>query len=76
MNIKGILDDLNVNAELCEYWDIRVEETSKSEITYEDFELIGCSVKPSLGAFIRVYQGGLWYYSSTTELNRLSDKIV
>ena len=76
MNIKKTLNNLNIVRAPCEYWDIRIEETNKTEITYEDFELIGCSLKPSLGAFIRIYKHGMWFYSSTTDLDKLSEQII
>ena len=76
MSIETYLNNLNVPDNLCEYWDVRVEEVHKSNIKYEDFELIDVSVKPTLGAFIRIFQEGMWYYLSTTELNRLNESII
>lgn len=76
IDIKNLLNSIEVDRSLCEYWDVRVEDVNKTEITYEDFNLVACSIKPSLGAFIRVYIEGFWYYSATTDLASLSRQIV
>ena len=76
MDIKKILNGITVNPTLCEYWDVRVEDTHKTSIGYEDFEPVRCATTPSLGAFIRVYQNGMWFYTATTELERLSEQIL
>ena len=39
MQPKKVLDKLNGNYN-CEYWDVRIEETFKTDIVFEDFELI------------------------------------
>ena len=75
MDIKKTLDNIKVDDALCEYWDVRVEDTHITSIGYEDFELTSCSTNPSLGAFVRVYQKGMWFYASTTELETLSRQI-
>lgn len=75
MNLMQVLKKIEISKDLCEYWDVRIESISKSKISYEDFNLVDCSLKPSLGAFIRVYQNGMWFYSSTTRLDNLSEQI-
>ena len=75
MYIIEKLDSISSVNEAIEYWDVRVESTYKTEINYEDYELVTCSVKPSLGAFIRIYQNNMWFYSSTTDLETLSAQI-
>ncbi len=76
MNFISILEDINIPDNNCEYWDVRIEQTTKTEINYQDFDLISYSKKPSLGAFIRVYDKGMWFYSSTTDLKNLSAEIM
>ena len=76
MDINCLLENIIVPENSCEYWDVRIEEDYKTAIKYEDFELLPCEKKSSLGGFIRVYQNGMWYYSSTTELETLSDQVV
>ncbi len=75
MDIVKRLDNIKVPKGPYEYWDVRVELTNKTEIRYEDYDLLACSKKPSLGAFIRVYQGGMWFYASTTNLDTLDEQI-
>ena len=76
MDIKRMLNSITVDPALCEYWDVRIEDTRKTGIHYEDYEPVRCQLSPSLGAFIRVYQDGLWFYASTTELENLSTEIA
>ncbi len=75
MNHIKTLDNVSISQGICEYWDIRIEETIKTEIIYQDYELTSCSNKPSLGAFVRVFDNGMWFYSSTTDLNNLEREI-
>ncbi len=71
-----LLNEVNIPVDTCEYWDIRIEETTKCEIVYQDYELTSCSTKPSLGAFVRVFDNDMWFYSSTTDLNNLEKEIL
>ncbi len=75
MNFIEILEKINVPENICEYWDVRIESTTKTDIKYDDYELTTCSKKPSIGAFIRVYSKGMWFYLSTTDLDDLSNEI-
>ena len=75
MDIQCLLENISLEKNLCEYWDIRIEEVFKTAISYEDFELKNFSKKPSLGAFIRVYEKGLWHGLSTTNLNNLNEEL-
>lgn len=76
MNPLKILENINIPEGTCEYWDIRIEDKVKTEIEYQNFELTSCTIKPSVGAFIRVYNQGMWFYSSTTDLYALSEEIT
>lgn len=76
MELQEFLNEVDIPTGTCEYWDIRIESTTKTEIKYEEFELVGCQKKPSLGAFIRVYEKGMWFYASTTELRNLSKQVI
>lgn len=76
MDLLKFLNEIDIPTNTCEYWDIRIESTTKTEIKYEEYELVACQKKPSLGAFIRVYEQGMWFYASTTELGNLSKQVV
>ncbi|WP_290732706.1 hypothetical protein [Halobacteriovorax sp. JY17] len=39
MNHIKTLDNVSISQGICEYWDIRIEETIKTEIIYQDYEL-------------------------------------
>lgn len=74
MRPRKVLDKLNGKYN-CEYWDVRIEETFKTDIVFEDFELISCDEKPSLGAFVRVFNNRMWFYASITNLNKIEETI-
>lgn len=73
--IKEILDRLDLRASECVYCDVRIEESVKTLIIFRNFELQSCDLKPSLGAFVRVFNNGKWFYCSTTSLDKLSQTI-
>lgn len=75
--IRELLKELKntVAPDTCEYWDVRIEKVSKANISYDEFELFASTVKPSLGAFIRVFNNGMWFFSSTTDLTALKSRI-
>lgn len=58
------------------YTDIRIEDVSISEITFENGELKqNLMRKHNKGAFIRIYDGHRWYYCSTTDIENLQEEI-
>ena len=74
-HIKEILDDLDLKSADCVYCDVRLEETTKSAIHFRNGELHSCDVRPSLGAFVRVFNNGKWFYCSTTALERIAEAL-
>ena len=54
--------------------DARLEDIYETKITYENGKLNEKKVKHEKGAFLRVYDGKRWYFSSTTNLNGLDDE--
>ncbi|MBT3981519.1 MAG: TldD/PmbA family protein [Bacteriovoracaceae bacterium] len=75
MEIEDYLNELDLKKIQCEYCDVRIEDTTNTTIVFDDYELVNCEVKPSLGAFIRVYSQGMWYYGSTTDIFSLDREI-
>ncbi|MGZ3788849.1 MAG: TldD/PmbA family protein [Bacteriovorax sp.] len=75
MNIKEILDQLDLKKFACHFLDVRIERTHSSHFMFQNGELTGTGEKPVLGAFIRLYQNGSWYYSSTTAVSELENEI-
>ncbi|MFD3156872.1 TldD/PmbA family protein [Haloimpatiens sp. FM7330] len=65
----------NINFKENFYTDIRYENVKESKIVYLDGELQEMKEKQEKGAFIRVYDGTRWYYSSTTNLSRIQDEV-
>lgn len=66
--VQGVIDQLkNFHCE-AEFWDVRIEDEVVTKISFLDGEETGCSVTPSLGAFVRMRKNGFWYYQSTTEI--------
>ncbi|MCM1042830.1 MAG: TldD/PmbA family protein [Corallococcus sp.] len=48
------------------YSDIRIETRYTSNVTYKNGDLDECSENTTQKAFIRVFDGQMWYYASTT----------
>lgn len=57
------------------YTDVRLEDVSLVEITYQNGDLRENLKRNSKGGFIRVYDGQRWYYSSTTDTNNIQKEI-
>lgn len=57
------------------YTDVRVEDVSISEITYQNGELRQNLKRNIKGGFIRVFDGERWYYSSTTDVDNIQEEI-
>ena len=53
------------------YADIRTEDRSCTTISYQDGVLMDLRVRTERRAFLRVYDGKLWYYASVTDLAHL-----
>jgi len=57
------------------YTDVRIEDVNYSEITYRNGELLQNLKRSYKGAFIRVFDGRRWYYSSTTDVDNIQKEI-
>lgn len=57
------------------YTDVRLEDVSISEITYENGELRQNLKRNSKGGFIRIFDGERWYYNSTTDIDNIQKEI-
>jgi TldD protein len=75
MDIKNILDRLDLKKYPCLFVDVRVEQTETTGFAFQNGELIGASERPVLGAFIRIHHHGAWYYCSTTAVTNLDSEI-
>ena len=53
------------------YADVRTEDRSRTTITYKSGALEEMKTRVERRAFIRVYDGKMWYYSSVTDLTHL-----
>lgn len=76
MDIRKILDSLDLTKFPCHYVDVRIERTQSSGFYFQNGELVGASERPVLGAFVRVHHHGSWFYSSTTAVNALEAEIT
>ncbi|WP_168196634.1 TldD/PmbA family protein [Bdellovibrio sp. ZAP7] len=76
MDIKSLLNNLDLKSIPCEYCDVRIEETFQSSIRFQNHELTTSLEKSSVGAFLRVRQHGQWYFSATTELTTLKEQLL
>lgn len=57
------------------YVDVRIEDLFTTRITYRNGDLQEQKVRSNKGAFIRVFNGALWYYASLTNLDKIQDQI-
>ncbi len=55
--------------------DVRIEETFSTTVAYEAGDWSTNLTRRQTGAFIRVYDGKMWYYSATTDLDRIQDEL-
>lgn len=55
--------------------DVRVEETVSVTIAFEAGDWTSNRTRRQSGAFIRVYDGKMWYYSATTELDKIQSEL-
>lgn len=58
------------------YTDVRIEHAFAARILFSDRRLDECKEKRYSAAFIRVYDGRRWYYSSTSDLTLIDEKIA
>lgn len=57
------------------YTDVRIEDVFQTKLNYRNGVLNQQKERKDKGAFIRVYDGKRWYYSSTTEVDRIQEEI-
>ncbi len=76
MDIKNVLDRLDLRKFPCHFVDVRIECTQSSSFLFQNGELVAASERPVLGAFVRVHHHGAWFYSSTTAVSALADEIT
>lgn len=57
------------------YVDVRIEETFDTKITFKKNTLEEQKIRNNKGAFIRVFDGRRWYYTSTTDVNGIQTQI-
>jgi len=57
------------------YADVRIEYRYQTEITYQNAKLNNLIQRDFKGAFIRVYDGKMWYYTSTNIINDIQDQL-
>jgi len=57
------------------YTDVRIEHVFKTAIKYIKRELQECKEQKYSAAFIRVYDGDMWYYACTSDLNGIQTEI-
>ncbi len=55
--------------------DVRIEEIVSTTIVFEAGDWKSNHTRRQTGAFIRVYDGQMWYYAATTDLNNLQQEL-
>jgi TldD protein len=75
MDIKNILDKLDLKKFPCHFVDVRIERTQSSGFSFLNGELVSATERPVLGAFIRIHHHGAWFYCSTTAVTEIEAEI-
>jgi TldD protein len=57
------------------YTDVRIEYVNETQIEYLNSNIQSRKARDYKGAFIRVFNGTCWYYSSTTEIEMIQSEI-
>lgn len=57
------------------YTDVRIEDVFETKLNYRNGVLDQQKERKNKGAFIRVFDGNRWYYSSTTEIDNIQGEI-
>lgn len=57
------------------YADVRTEDRSRTTVSYKDGVLEDMKTRVEKRAFLRVYDGKMWYYASVTDLSRLQETL-
>lgn len=57
------------------YTDVRIETVYKTNIMYENLNIVQNKTNKEKGAIIRIFDGNRWYYSSTTNIDDIQNEI-
>lgn len=57
------------------YADVRIEDRFTTAIVYKNGALDSCRVRNEKRAFIRVYDGQIWLYASTSDTNQIQSEL-
>lgn len=57
------------------YVDVRSEETFDTKISFKKLTLQEQKIRNNKGAFVRIFDGQRWYYSSTTDIDGIQGQI-
>lgn len=57
------------------YADVRIEDRFTTAIVYKNGTLDSCRVRNEKRAFIRVYDGQIWLYASTSDTNKIQSEL-
>ena len=55
--------------------DVRIEETFSATIAMKAGDWTSNRIRRQTGAFIRVYDGKMWYYAATTDLSNIQNEL-
>jgi len=69
------LEELHLEKLPCDYADVRVEERYRSNLVYRNFETQSGIELQDTSAFIRVFHNGRWFFSTTTDIEKIGREI-
>jgi len=68
--LKKELQSLKLSAE---FWDVRIEDSFKTQIDSLEGDISSATCSPSLGAFVRLRKNSFWMFESTTDLTKIKN---
>ena len=57
------------------YADVRIENRYTSEVRFKNGQLEECKEVEIKKAFLRVFDGEMWYYASTSAVDRIQEEL-
>lgn len=76
MNVLSLLEKIDLSSIGCSFADIRIEERTFTSITIENHIVSNGIEESNVSAFIRIYSGGRWFYTSASDLSLIQEKIL
>jgi len=75
IDYQKLIQDLDLKKFQCDLVDVRIEESTTTNILCQNGELLQAVDNPTAGYFIRVFTRGQWFYEASTNFNQIEESI-